>query len=809
MPLSPEKEKDAALADAKSEESRSKRTMRRHNLDRYDRWARGRGLDRAVKEQLRSMVKAFSERGIDISSSRKLSARFIADLHNDKTELDQAELYTSEEEVTDDDSSDDETMDDVSQAEQVSGPPAGAPSSTGDQQTPADAGASLPPPSAAATTSSATSSTLSTSGSMSPFPAQQAALAAADAAAISAAQAAAAQAQQAAQAAADAAAAQAAADTAAANAAAQLAFQAANAGVVFHPPPPHQHPPVAVTPRPIVPPSSPEHAAAFRLVKAEYDDLNVAEALLRKHLTDIRTGTADPKFATSVAATFERRYTVRYEAFCEAEKQLRVRFADEQWHDAAKAMHETYAARIATYQSIITPAAASPAPPAAGTAADNIGAAAAAMGQMAVQTSKAAYKITDTVHVFKGGYNEYVSFCNQWAIADAEMTRFGCTPLEKFWHLKKVVKGKASHCVDLADSTPDVLLKALGRLERKYRDDALAAKKLFSKMRIKQGTSVGDFMSIWEDCLNDSADLDAQMAAIGVSMYELTYIGRFESSMDDDVFEDWRIWIANQLSDADMETAKQLNVPFASLPEDKKVKRVSLLNRDTMLRYVQSRSTASREAVRSREAGDDDKDGDKKRGNDNRGSKRSASVSASFHANAERRSDKKSKNWRQRGKGAKKSKSSSRQRSPSRSRSPASPSPDRRSSSKRASSHTPKAASKQPAKSEEPAAASSSTMKGVTCSFCKKLHHHIQQCHSLNGMSTFDMRCWLQTSRRCFGCYAIVGTAHVCDVECGECGRKGHSTALHHGHDRITIPKDYKLPSTTSKYSKDNRGKKK
>ena len=52
---------------------------------------------------------------------------------------------------------------------------------------------------------------------------------------------------------------------------------------------------------------------------------------------------------------------------------------------------------------------------------------------------------------------------------------------------------------------------------------------------------------MWEDILNDAAN--AGMTKAGISMYELTYLGRFESSMEDDQFEDWRIWIAYQLAE--------------------------------------------------------------------------------------------------------------------------------------------------------------------------------------------------------------------------------------------------------------------
>ena len=58
------------------------------------------------------------------------------------------------------------------------------------------------------------------------------------------------------------------------------------------------------------------------------------------------------------------------------------------------------------------------------------------------------------------------------------------TEIECFWCLKQEIKGRAEHCINLSDTMPDVMEQAFGRLERKYRDDTLAAKKLSEKMRI-------------------------------------------------------------------------------------------------------------------------------------------------------------------------------------------------------------------------------------------------------------------------------------------------------------------------------------
>ena len=778
MPLD---EKDAAgdassTADVDAEEARVRRRLRRHNLERFDHWAHRRNIEDAEMDQLRTHIKAISAKGTDISQLRKMSARLIRDLYRETADLEHLELYSSDEEWSSSDSDDDQEMAEAMSATHL------------DNESTQSAG------SAAVTVSTASDAS----------------------AALQAAQ------QAAQQVAAQLAAQQAAQDQLAAQQLAQQqALQQQQIALSLQQPgpstAPHQFvPPYPVTaspapsappaqqqlsPRQLVPGINPEHCAALRRVKAFHDDVLAAEKLITSHINDVLGGAGADAELSSLADTYEAKYKAKYAKFEDAESSLRIDHDDNQWQAAAAAMEQAFAKRMAQFHSVCRQAPAVSATPSGGT---ELSAAASATLQIAVQARRTTYDITKKVKEFRGGYVEYNSFSLQWKNAEKDMADLKFTEIERFWALKQVIKGRAAHCVDLADTMQDVMSQALGRLERKYRDDTLQAKKLFEKMRIKRGTPNGEFHSMWEDILNDAANLDDEMEKAGISMYELTYLGRFESSMDDDQFEDWRIWIANQLAEADKKRAEELRIPFARLPEEERLKRASLYNRDTMLQYVQARATTTRASVQSRMAtdSDDDMSGGRssKRSDASRhsssSSKRTGSVSTAFHGSGGGRSDRRNqkRSWSSRRGGRRHNRS--RSRSVSRSPSP------RPSTSSSSSKQPRRDASKQ---SRAPAAAASSS--APTCAFCKVKGHMVTECRKLSAMSTLDIRCWLQTSRRCFGCYAIVGPAHNCSSCCTKCNQHGHSTPLHDAHSRVTVPPDYKIPVPII-YSQRDRSKK-
>ena len=82
-----------------------------------------------------------------------------------------------------------------------------------------------------------------------------------------------------------------------------------------------------------------------------------------------------------------------------------------------------------------------------------------------------------------------------------------------------------------------------------------------------------------------------------------------------------------------------------------------------------------------------------------------------------------------------------------------------------------------------------------SCAFCNRPGHAAADCRGLMKKSVFDIKCWLQLKRRCFGCYQLYSPAHVCHAVCPLClagaRTQPHHVVLHFQPGRVAIPPGY------------------
>ena len=556
---------------------------------------------------------------------------------------------------------------------------------------------------------------------------------------------------------------------------------------------PGSPPPSQLMPPPAAPQQSTDETAIIRCLVTVHEDIEDMLADAAAYVDDFNAGSRSLEQVRSLLKTAETKVAKSFAVLERNEAKLRRDFGNKSWRESKRAAASQHAELISTIETkfaqLPTPAAAA-APDASTSAVAN-------MAAISIHARKATFKVRDiVVKPFEGGYREYVSFKRDWEAAAKEMELLGFTDVEKLRNLRACLKGNALKVANVTDSVADAYRKAWQRLDYAYEDDAQAARSLFNRMsRISRSLKRDDWMGKWEAAVQDSQDVDAIMVSKHCDMYELQYVSRFESTMPDGIFKEWRDWVQDQVMRADDDTARLLGCSVFDLPEDKVTKTTTYWNRNTILRFLRARrasgsahSTASRPVppTHTRGADDDASDDD-----DGTSTAQSASVGASFFAGGGGAA----------GAGQKRKRSGSRDWKALREKKRA-----QRASQSPAAAQTPPQQQQQYQPSNAPTAAGWSlgpksdsgdvvdAQGQVRCGYCKKKGHHVVDCPKLLSKTPFEIKCWVQATRKCLGCFALYSPAHACLGVCPLCpagsGRRHHA-ALHYQPDRIVVPAGY------------------